>query len=131
VKLNISGTILIFIALVFSFFTKSNFTNYRFRLKPGIDLTWQSAVQNKMNWELSALTCSGASEVPCTIEVDEAYTHIEYLSGFSIRVLNTTGANIISINAEFGYNNTQPNPDEQYYRITNGNNYTFVNDRFE
>jgi hypothetical protein len=123
------GLAAIVFAIAFSAFTKApNFVNYKFELKPGVDLTSEAAVELKTNWQESALTCSG-SQVPCTIEVAEAFTHMDG----QLRVLNTTvqQGSVVIIESENGFLDTAPNPDVQYKRIATGTNYTFANQAIE
>jgi hypothetical protein len=116
-------TLILVIAIVISNSIK-NRIHTRFCLKSGVDLTSSAALQNKLNWIQTSLTCTPGNEVACTITVSDEYTHINN----SEVVLNYGSFTPqIIIQTENGLLYTIPEPDVQYLRIKAGIGYTFVN----
>jgi hypothetical protein len=107
----------IVLATTFSSFS-NHFANKKFNLKAGTDKTSASAITNNANWEEGTLSCTGSQDIPCTITVDEPFTHFD---GDGDRLLNTSG-NFITIQTEPGLFDGV-----QYLRLDSGINYTFAN----
>jgi hypothetical protein len=112
------------LAVAFSAFTSAPFVSYKFKPKVGVDMTSESALETETNWETTAISCNSTQQdLACIIEVDQAFTHTEQQGEVTVRVLNTTGANVIAIDAENGL----LTGGTQYKRIASGLNYTFTN----
>jgi hypothetical protein len=120
------GFAAIILAIAFSAFTKAPTASYTFKLKNGVDLTSESAIANKANWEESAISCSGGADIPCTITVDEQFTHVEDDGLFWRIALNIWGLTIT-----IAVENGAWEVGVQYKRIASGANYVFQNQGFE
>jgi hypothetical protein len=116
---NWPGFSAIILAVIFCSFNKPS-TNITFQLKAGVDKTSAAAIAQKSNWEEGTLSCTGSADIPCTITVDESFTHID---GGGDRVLNVSGIHIISINIENGIYWLG----QQFKRIAAGISYIFSN----